>query len=351
MGGKVIIYGLIGYIMKAIGILKPLPLDDPECFVETQIEKPVPENRNLLVKVMAISVNPVDAKRRAWKEDDGKLFILGWDVSGIVEEVGSECTIFKKGDEVYYSGNVSQQGANSEFHLVDERIVGRKPSTLSHAEAAALPLTSITAWEALFDRMKISLDPQENKGKSVLIIGAAGGVGSIASQLSSLAGLNVLGTAARPESIEWAKKHGVEHIIDRKTDFTKQLRELGLDYADYIFCLNSIEEHWFNMANAIAPLGRMCSIVGADGPIDLNALWTKSVSFSWEFMSTRPNFMTPDLIYQHEILNKLADLIDAGKIKSTISTRFSPINAQNLRKAHTQIETGLTIGKIVLESF
>ncbi len=337
--------------MKAVGFYKYLPAEDPNSLVDVEVEKPVPKEREILVKVMAVSVNPVDVKNRARKADDGKLAILGWDVSGVVEETGPDCHIFEKGDEVYYSGSVSAQGSNSEFHTVDERIVGRKPKSLSHAEASAMPLTSITAWEGLFDRMKIIMDPDLNIGKSILIIGGAGGVGSIATQLAHLAGLRVIATASRPESIQWAMKHGASYTIDRNKDFRAQIEEIGLNYVDYIFCLNSIDEHWNSMADIISPLGHICSIVGSKGPLDMGLLWGKSVSFSWEFMSTRPNYHTPDMIFQHEILEGLSKKIDAGLIKSTVSEKLSPVNAENLRTAHAKIESGATIGKIVLEGF
>ncbi|HKJ96762.1 MAG TPA: zinc-binding alcohol dehydrogenase family protein [Thermoplasmataceae archaeon] len=337
--------------MKAVGFYRNLPVDDPNSIVDVEIDKPAPRERNLLVRVKAVSVNPVDVKTRARKADDGKLAIPGWDVSGIVEETGPDCHLFKAGDEVYYAGSVSVQGADSEFHVVDERIAGKKPASLSHAEAAAMPLTSITAWEGMFDRMKIIRDPDLNIGKTILIIGGAGGVGSIATQLAHEAGLRVIATTSRPESTEWALAHGATYTIDRTKDFKNQINDIGLKYVDYIFCLNSLDEHWDSIAKVIAPLGHICAIIGPKGPIDMGALWDKSVVFSWEFMSTRPNYNTPDLIFQHEILNDLADLIDNGRIKTTLNSTMSPINASNMRKAHKQIESGTTIGKIVLEGF
>lgn len=337
--------------MKAIGIYRHLPVTDKDCFVVSDVEVPVPEGRELLVKVEAVSVNPVDVKNRARKKDDGKFSVLGWDVSGKVVSTGPDCEFFSEGDEVYFSGNVSSEGNNSEYSKVDERIVGKKPQSLSHAEAAALPLTSLTAWEALFDRMSIPLSIEANEGKTILIIGAAGGVGSIAAQLASMAGLIVAGTASREESAKWAKEHGVSIIIDRKKDFREQMKESGIGYSDYILCTNSLQEHFSNMSDVIAPFGRMCSIIGFSGPVEMNGLWPKSVSFSWEFMSTRPNYGTPDMVMQHQILNDLSDLVDSGRIRSTLSRNMGRINAENLRKAHAQLETGGTIGKVVLESF
>lgn len=335
--------------MKAIGILGPRSTDDPECFIESEVQKPVAEGRELLVRIRAISVNPVDVKRRLGKADDGRFAILGWDVSGTVEETGPECSIFHPGDDVFYSGSVTRTGSASEYGLVDERIAGRKPSTLTHEEAAALPLTSITAWEAMFDRMKIPTDPESNRGKSILIIGSAGGVGSIASQLASNSGLEVFGTASRPESAKWATDHGVSHVIDRKKDFGEQLNSFGREYVDYVLCLNSLDEHWNTIIDCIAPLGRICSIVSSRSKLDLMPLWSKSASFSWEFMSTRPDYVTSDMIYQHDILNHLADMVDEGKIRTTLTTLLSPLNVENMRIAHAQLEKGDTIGKIVIE--
>lgn len=337
--------------MKAVGFYRNLPVENPESLVDIEVDEPRPIERDLLVRVKAVSVNPVDVKTRHGKKDDGELMIAGWDVSGIVEETGPDCHLFAPGDEVYYAGNVTSQGADSELHTVDERVVGRKPRNLTHAEAAAMPLTSLTAWEGMFDRMKILMDPDLNLGKSILIIGGAGGVGSIATQLAHIAGLRVIATTSRAESTKWVLEHGAQYNINRKVNFRKQLEEIGVDYADYIFCLNSINEHWDTMADVIAPLGGICSIVGTNGPLDLGLLWRKSVSFAWEFMSTRPIYRTADMIYQNEILNELADMIDAGKVKHTMTKKFEGINAENLRKAHSIIETGNAIGKIVLEGF
>lgn len=337
--------------MKAVGYYKSLPVENPESLVDVDVPEPSPKERELLVRVKAVSVNPVDVKSRQRKADDGKLNIPGWDVSGIVEGSGPDCHHFKEGDEVFYSGNVNAQGCDSELHLVDERIVGKKPKSLSHAEAAAMPLTSITAWEGMFDRMHILMDPDLNMGKSIIVIGGAGGVGSIATQLAHLAGLRVLATSSRAESTKWILGHGAQYTVDRKRKFKDQLNEIGLEYVDYIFCLNSINEHWNSMAEIVSPLGRICAIVGIMEPLDMMLLWAKSVSFSWEFMSTRPNYRTPDMIYQSEILNRLSELIDEGKVKCTMTKKFPRINAENMRKAHGLIETGNTIGKIVLERF
>ncbi|PWK05002.1 zinc-binding alcohol dehydrogenase family protein [Tumebacillus permanentifrigoris] len=337
--------------MKAVGLYRYLPIDHPESLVDLELEKPTPQGRDLLVRVHAISVNPVDTKVRSPKEQvEATPRVLGWDVAGIVEQVGPDCTLFQPGDTVYYAGSIVRPGANSEFHVVDERIVGRKPSTLSFAQAAALPLTAITAWEALFDRLHISQEPARNAGKSILIIGAAGGVGSIAVQLAKHVGLTVVGTASREESTRWARELGADHIINHFEAFVPQLQELSFAHVDYILCLNSTDTHWVNMAEAIAPQGSICSIVETKNTLDLSLLNSKSVTFAWELMFTRSMYQTPDMIEQHHLLNRVAELVDQGLIKSTISDVHSPINAENLRRAQAKLEAGRTIGKIVLEA-
>lgn len=337
-------------MMKAVGLYRYLPIDHPESLMDIDLEKPTPSGRDLLVRVKAISVNPVDVKVRAPKErTEDSPRVLGWDVAGVVEQTGPECTLFKPGDEVYYAGSITRPGGNSEFHLVDERIAGKKPASLDFAQAAALPLTSITAWEALFDRMGISQQREDNEGKSILIIGAAGGVGSIAVQLAKYAGLTVIGTASRPESAEWARSLGADHIIDHHDDFVPQLESLGLPYVDAIFCLNSTEKHWQRMADAIAPQGKICSIVETEEPLNLTLLKNKSATFVWEFMFTRPMFQTADMIQQHHLLNELSRLVDQGVIRTTIKEKLAPLDAATLRKAHALVESGRTIGKVVVE--
>lgn len=338
--------------IKAIGLYRYLPIDDPESLIDLEIEKPTPTGHNLLVNVKAISVNPVDVKVRAPKaQTEQPARILGWDAAGIVEATGPECTIFKPGDQVYYAGDITRPGSNSEYQLVDERIVGRKPARLDFAEAAALPLTTLTAWEGIFDRLEISQQPEHNQGKRILIIAAAGGVGSIATQLAKLAGLTVIGTASRPETIEWAKAHGTDFVISHRQPFAPQLKQLGFETVDYIFCLNSTARHWKDMVEVIAPQGKISSIVELEGAVDLSALQHKSVAFVWEFMFTRSMYQTADMIEQHHLLNRVADLVDAGKIQTTLTRRISPITAANLRAAHALVEKGDMIGKVVLEQF
>jgi len=339
-------------MMKAVGLYQYLPIEHPNSLVDTEIEKPVPTGKELLIRVEAISVNPVDVKVRAPKERiENELKVLGWDVAGVVEQVGPDTTLFKPGDEVYYAGSIVRPGGNSEFHLVDERIVGLKPSSLDFAEAAALPLTSITAWEGLFDRLGIPVDKALNKGKSILIIGAAGGVGSIAVQLAKYAGLTVIGTASRSESIEWVKEQGADQVINHYNPLLPQLQAVGIDQVEYVFCLNRTEQHWSSMAEVIAPQGKICSIVETDELLDLTLLKNKSATFVWEFMFTRSTYQTADMIEQHKLLNEVARLVGQGIIRTTIAQKLEPINAENLRKAHGLLETGRTVGKIVLQHF
>ncbi|MBP1155339.1 NADPH2:quinone reductase [Paenibacillus sp. PvR052] len=339
-------------MMKAVGLTRYLPIENPESLMDFTVQKPNAKGHDLLVKVMAVSVNPVDTKVRAPKEQiEETPRILGWDVAGVVEEVGEDCKLFRPGDKVYYAGSISRQGGNSEYHLVDERIVGRKPETLNFAEAAALPLTSITAWEALFDRMKISQDPIHNKGKSLLIIGAAGGVGSIAIQLAKQVGLTVIGTASRPETMDWVTMMGADHTVNHHNPLLPQLQALGLSHVPYIFCLNALEKHWKGISEVISPQGVVCAIDDPKSPLDLTLLKRKSVTFVWEFMFTRSLFETEDMIEQHFLLNRIAEAVDNGTLRTTLTQRLEPISAENLRNAHALLESNKMIGKLVLEHF
>jgi NADPH:quinone reductase len=339
--------------MKAVGLYKYLPIDNEESLIDIIIERPLPKGKELLVQIKAISVNPVDTKVRSPKDVvESEPKILGWDASGIVVDAGEECTLFQPGDEVFYAGSLIRQGTYSEFHLVDERIVGIKPKTLTFPELAAMPLTAITAWEALFERLEI--DPSnkiDNGAKTVLMIGGAGGVGSIAIQLAKWAGLQVIATASREETIIWVQECGADFVINHYHSLKDQLVNLQINNVDYIFCLNDTDQHWKGMTEVIKPQGKICSIVDNKYPIELNALKSKSVTFVWEFMFTKAMFETEDMISQHQILNKVSDLINEGIIKTTLKETLSPINAKNLRKAHAMLESGKTIGKIVIESF
>ncbi|WNS78006.1 zinc-binding alcohol dehydrogenase family protein [Domibacillus sp. DTU_2020_1001157_1_SI_ALB_TIR_016] len=338
--------------MKAVGLMRYLPIENPESLEDVVIEKPKATGRDILVKVTAISVNPVDTKVRAPKDKvEEAPKILGWDVAGIVDEVGPDCSLFRPGDEVFYAGSIARQGGNSEYHLVDERIVGRKPASLTFAEAAALPLTSITAWEALFTRMLLSQDPSVNKGKSLLIIGAAGGVGSIAIQLAKQAGLTVIGTASRPETVEWVQSMGADYTINHHDPLLPQLQAIGFPSVPYIFCLNALEKHWAGISEVVSPQGVVCAIDDPTSPLDLTMLKQKSVTFVWEFMFTRSLFETEDMIEQHHLLNRVAEAVDQQKLKTTLTEVLGPISAENLRQAHKLLESNKAIGKIVLEGF
>ncbi|WP_067932416.1 zinc-binding alcohol dehydrogenase family protein [Alicyclobacillus kakegawensis] len=328
--------------------MKAVALDPNQNLVDIEVEKPEPTGRDLLVRVRAVAVNPVDTKQPP-ADPSAPPRILGWDAAGTVEAVGSECTLFRPGDDVYYAGSIVRNGANSEYHLVDERIVGRKPRTLDFAEAAALPLTSLTAWEGLFERLGVAKTGMQ--GAPILIVGAAGGVGSIATQLARRAGLTVIGTASRPESREWALAHGVHHVVDHTQPFATQLQALGIPQVDYVFCLNEVHSNWENMLSVLRPMGRICTILPPMEPLNFRPMADKSITWSIEAMFARSKHQTPDMEEQHRILCELADWVDAGQIQTTLSERLSPISAANLAAAFAKIRSRRTIGKIALEGF
>ena len=334
--------------MKAVALKTYLPVDNPQSLLDVELEKPAPQGRDLLIAVSAISVNPVDTKVRAPKDKhEDQPRVLGWDAVGVVEAIGPAVSLFKPGDRVYYAGDITRPGSNSEYQLVNERIVGRAPASLSNAEAAALPLTAITAWEGLFDRLRINR--HEDAAKTLLIIGGAGGVGSIAIQLAKqLTKVTVIATASRPETREWCLSLGADYVVDHR-ELINSMHAAGHEQVDYIFCLNNTDQHWLSLCDLVKPQGIICSIVETKQPVELNGLKNKSASFVWELMFTRSMFQTDDMIEQHHLLNELSGLIDAGKIKTTVTNVLSPINAENLRKAHAQLESGRTIGKVVLE--
>jgi len=310
---------------------------------DIELPTPSPTGRDLLVKVEAVSVNPVDTKQR--KAGSPSPRVLGWDAAGTVAAVGPQVTLFKAGDAVYYAGDVTRPGCDSEYHLVDERIVGRKPKSLDFAQAAAIPLTAITAWEAFFDRMKVQ------KGRSLLIIGGAGGVGSIGIQIAKIAGLKVLATASRPETIAWCKELGADHTIDHRKPMRPQVEALGMKHVDYIANFNEVDEHWAAIGDLIAPQGAVVLIVGNKAPLNVDTVRAKSAAICFELMFTRPRFQTADMIEQHKLLNTVAEWLDAGKLRGTLKQTLSPINAANLRKAHAQLESGTMIGKLVLKGW
>jgi zinc-binding alcohol dehydrogenase family protein len=313
---------------------------DIDSLVDIELPKPSPSGRDLLVKVEAISVNPVDTKQR--KQGTSAPRVLGWDAAGTVVEVGKESALFKPGDQDFYAGDVTRAGCDSEFHLVDERIVGRKPRSFDFAQAAAIPLTAITAWEAFFERLKV------RRGASMLIIGGAGGVGSIGIQLAKLAELSVIATASRKESSAWVRELGADHVVDHRRPLRPQLEALGLKHVDYIANFSEVDEHWAAIGDLIAPQGGIVLIVGNKAPLNVDAVRAKSAALCFELMFTRPRFQTPDMIEQHKLLNQVADWLDAGKLKGTLKETPSPINAANLRKAHAKLESGTMIGKLVL---
>jgi NADPH:quinone reductase len=335
--------------MKAIGLYQYLPIENEKSLIDIEMDRPQPTGKDLLVNVQAISVNPVDVKVRAPKSGaETTPRILGWDAAGQVIAVGPEVESFAVGDKVFYAGDITRSGSNSEYQLVDERIVGRMPTQLDYPAAAALPLTVITTWEGLFDRLGISRHG-DDEGKTILMIGGAGGVGSIAIQIASkLAKLKVIATASRKESREWCLRFGANKVINHHNSLVEELTALGINKVDYIFCLNNTDQHWGAMAKVIAPQGRICSIVETEKPVDLGALKKKSATFVWELMFTRPMYQTADMIEQQRLLNTIADLVDNGELVTTVNQVIRPISAKNLRQAHAQIEQGHTIGKVVL---
>lgn len=336
--------------MKAVALTHYLPVEDRSAFFDIELTKPVAAGRDLLVAVRAVSINPVDTKIRSPKDTvEETPRILGWDASGVVEAVGSDVSLFKPGDEVYYAGDITRSGSNAEFQLVDERIVGHKPKTLSHVEAAALPLTTITAYESFFDRLAIDRNGAD-KGQSILIIGAGGGVGSIAIQLARAAGLVIIATASRPETTSWVKALGADHVINHRQPMVEQVRALGIEHVDHIAIFNDMS-HWDTAVELIRPQGAIVSIDNTDLPLPMQMMKTKAASLHWEFMFARAMFQTPDMIEQHNLLTYVAEEIDAGRIRTTLSETLTPINAENIRAAHALIETGRAKGKVVVHSF
>ena len=337
--------------MKAVAYRTPGPIEREDALQDITLVKPQASGRDLLVKVHAVSVNPVDAKLRVRRAPEaGAWGILGFDAAGVVESVGPEVQRFKAGDAVFYAGSITRAGTNSEYHLVDERIVGRKPATLSDAEAAALPLTAITAWEMLFDRLDV-IRPTAQGGKTILVVGGAGGVGSITIQLlRALTDLTVIATASRPETQAWVRECGAHHVIDHRQPLAPQVQALGLGAPGFVFSTTQTDRHYADIVELIAPQGRFGLI---DDPAELSALPLKgkAVSLHWELMFTRSMFGTPDMDRQGQLLNEVAALVDAGRIRSTATEVAGKIDAATLRRVHAQIERGSARGKIVLEGF
>jgi NADPH2:quinone reductase len=340
--------------MKAVSFCQQLPIEDDESFLDLIVDKPTPGPRDLLVKVHAISVNPVDTKIRKGSgpgQPTGELKILGWDAAGIVEGVGSDVTLFSPGDEVYYAGSLDRPGSYAEFQAVDERIVGRKPSSLDFASAAALPLTTITAWEMLFDRLRLRIGKPVNQG-SILIVGGAGGVGSIATQLARrLTGLTIIASASRAETNEWCREMGAHHVIDHRQPLAAQVKQILPGGVNYVLALTRTEDHFDEIIEAMAPESAMVLIENPSRPLDIVKLKPKNISLHWEFMFGRARYQAENMKEQGRLLNEVSELIDVGLIRSTFQTNIGAINAVNMRQAHALVESGKTIGKVVLSHF
>ncbi len=337
--------------MKAVGYKKPLPIDDRDSLIDFETAKPEPKGRDIRVAVKAVSVNPVDYKvRKRAAPPEGEIKILGYDAAGVVDAVGPEVTLFKPGDEVYYAGSIQRAGTNAEFHLVDERIVGHRPKSLSFAQAAALPLTSITAWELLFDRLGAvpgkSVDP-----RTLLITGGAGGAGSILIQLARrLTGLTVVATATRPESQRWCLDLGAHAVIDHGKPMKEQIETLKLPPVALVASLTFTDQHYKSIVEFMAPQGKF-GLIDDPAEFAMSVFKGKAISVHWESMFTRSSFQTPDMIAQHHLLNDVADLIDKGVLRTTLDQTFGIINAANLKRAHALLESGKSRGKIVLEGW
>ena len=335
--------------MKAIGYQESLAIDAPNALINIELPTPAASGKDILVRVEAVSVNPVDTKirLRAGPDEGQEHKVLGWDASGVVEAVGEEVSLFKAGDKVWYAGAINRSGSNAEYHLVDERIVSKMPESLSFTEAAAMPLTSITAYELLFERLGLNA---ESTGE-LLVIGASGGVGSIMVQLAKqLTNLTVIGTASRPETQEWVKGIGADHVIDHSNPLNEELKAIGFDTVAYIASLTNTDDHMPAIIEAIAPQGKI-SLIDDPASFDIMPFKVKSVSVHWELMFTRSLFQTSDMIEQHKLLAKVAEMVDAGQIKTTFAADFGTINAENLIKAHALLESGKSKGKIVLTGF
>lgn len=338
--------------MKAVAYYQPLPAEHPEALQDVQLAEPVPGPRDLLVEVRAISVNPVDTKiRQGVTPADGAAKVLGWDASGVVKAVGSEVSLFQPGDRVFYAGAIDRAGANSELHVVDERIAGHMPSSLSFADAAALPLTAITAWELLFERLQIS-EGSANQNQTLLIVGAAGGVGSILTQLARrLTGLTVIGTASRAQTQAWVRELGAHHVIDHSKPLSEELARIGVGQVTHVASLTQTEQHYEQLIEALEPQGRLALIDDPVQPLDVMKLKRKSLSLHWELMFTRSLYQTEDMIEQHRLLERVSSLVDSGVLRTTLGEHFGRIDAANLRRAHALLESGKARGKIVLEGF
>jgi NADPH2:quinone reductase len=335
--------------MKAVALTRYLPIDDPQSLLDVELPTPVPGEHDLLVRIEAVSVNPVDTKVRSPKPQvDAQPKVLGYDAAGVVEAVGAAVDGFQPGDRVYYAGDVTRPGSNAQFQLVDARLVGHAPKSIDAADAAALPLTALTAWELLFQRMPFDSE-HGGEGKSLLVIGGAGGVGSIAIQLARRAGFTVIATASRAETIDWCHTLGAQHVINHRQPLAAQLQALGFAQVDAVLNLADTDRYWDAVGQLLAPQGHVGLIVEPVGALEIGDPYkAKAIGIHWEMMFARPRFKTADQAEQGRILERIADLIDAGELRSTRTETLTPINAANLREAHRRLESGGTIGKLAL---
>lgn len=342
--------------MKAIGYIKSLPINDPESLIDIELPQPIATGHDLLVKVKAIAVNPVDYKiRQNLPAAEGEFKVLGWDAVGEIVATGEAATQFKPGDQVYYAGDLNRQGSNAEFQLVDERIVGAKPKSLSDAEAAALPLTAITAWELLFEHLSLQQQSPystDTSNEVILVIGAAGGVGSILLQLAkAITGATIIATASRESSQAWVKKLGAHHVVDHTEPLQPQIEALGLGQVTHVASLNGTGSYFDTYVEMLAPFGKIAMIDDPAEPLDVMKMKFKSLSLHIEFMFARSMFKATDMNEQSRLLNRVSELVDLGHIQTTVGKNLGTINAENLKQAHEELETGKAIGKIVLQSF
>ena len=338
--------------MKAVALTRYLPIDDPDALVDVELAKPAADGHDLLVRVAAVSVNPVDTKVRAPKPQiESQPKVLGYDAAGVVEAVGESVTGFAIGDRVYYAGDITRPGSNAQYQLVDARIVGHAPKSIDEADAAALPLTALTAWELLFQRMPFDSE-NGGQGKSLLIIAGAGGVGSMAIQLAKRAGFVVIATASRPETSQWCRRMGADHVIDHRQDLPAQLQALGFSEMDAVVNFANTDHYWEVIGEILAPQGHVGLIVEPSGPLHIGDPYkSKCIGIHWELMFTRARYKTADQNEQGRILDRVAALIDAGELRSTCTEKLSPISADTLREAHKRLESGKTIGKLVLSGW
>lgn len=335
--------------MLAIGYTEHLPLTDPRSLRTLEVPTPVATGHDLLVAVQAVSVNPVDVGVQRGRGRVTTPKILGWDAVGVVQAIGAAVTLFHPGDRVFYAGDFRRPGSDSEFQLVDERLVALAPRNLTDAQAAAMPLTALTAWEALFEQLQI--DPHDrttNRQRTLLIINGAGGVGSVAVQLAHWAGLRVIASASRPETQQWVRDHGADLIVNHRQDLVAEVRRLGISQVDAILGLSDLDGHWDEMATLIAPGGRIAAITENRRPLDLKKLTKKRATFAWEWMYSKSYYQTPDMVTQHEILTQVAQLLGTGTLRSTLTRELTPFTAENLRRAYQLVASNRMIGKVVM---